>query len=113
MSSKKPARASETSDADVAGAASTSSVTTNEPHDVSNVSVQVFSGSSRSVGCVAPPSSRGAGASTSAQSPGGALACVVPSEAAVSVEESEPPQPAARSASARTGRTTARGTHRG
>ena len=83
----------------MAGAAAVSSVTTNEPHDVSKRSVHVFSGSSRSVGWVAPPSSRGAGASTVAHSPSVVVVVVVAAGAVVSVSgaalSSSPPHPAA------------------
>ena len=105
MSSKKPFSASETSEAEVAGADSRSSVTTKVPHDVSNVSVHVCSGSSLSVGAVSPPSPRASGASTLAHSaPEDVVTGVVVSGAAAS---SSPPQPARSSAGTATKAATA------
>src|SRR6185312_3141918 len=101
--SKKPAFASETSEADVAGAESRSRVTVNEPQFVLKTSLYVFSGSSRSFGSVAPPSARGAGAATCVQ-PSEADdevvvddACVVAAAVVSAASPEDPPQPAATS----------------
>ena len=100
------------------GAVEGRSVTTNSPHEVANVSVHVFEGSSGSVGCVSPPSSRGSGASTSwhpAAAPVVSVSvCVAVVVASLSPSPS-PPQPDAARASrtARSRRTARRGTSGG
>ena len=112
MSSKKPAFASETSEAAVAGAESRSSVTVNEPQFVLKTSLYVFSGSSRSFGSVAPPSLRGAGASASVQAPEAEDEVVdddrvVASVVVPALSSEEPPQPARSSSGTARRRTTA------
>ena len=87
----------------MAGAFAWSSVTVNEPQLVLKTSLYVFSGSRRSFGSVAPPSSRASGTVTSLQpsapdrrgrrSSSSSVVAVV----LVAVSSDEPPQPAASS----------------
>ena len=69
----------------------------NEPQFVLNTSLYVFSGSRRSFGSVAPPSSRASGTVTSLQPSGPTVAVVSVASvvAVVPAVSSEPPQPAA------------------
>ena len=89
----------------MAGALAWSSVTVNEPQLVLKTSLYVFSGSRRSFGSVAPPSSRASGTVTSLQPSAPTVAVEVDSVAAVvvvpAVSSEESPQPAASSARAR------------
>ena len=90
----------------MAGALAWSSVTVNEPQFVLKTSLYVFSGSRRSFGFVAPPSSRASGTVTSLQpsAPTVAVDVVVGGRSLVvvpAVSSEEPPQPAASRARAR------------
>ena len=98
VSSKKPARASETSDAAVFGALFWSRATVNVPQFVVTTRLYVVPAASGSFGAVAPPSGFAGGCSTEVQ-PSVVVAVVsvdVVSVSAVVDVPSSSPQPAAR-----------------